>query len=82
MSPPRLGPPSNTFNYFEDTLETARLHITQADYSSRKRQSRAGTTGITRRRPVILTSVYALTAARVHPLVRRSLAQPRSSCPS
>ena len=23
MSPPRLGPPSNTFNYFEDTLEMA-----------------------------------------------------------
>ena len=57
MGPPRLGPPSNTFNYFEDTLEIARLHISQADYSSRKRQSRAGTaaingspTGLLRRR--------------------------------
>ena len=43
MSPPRLGLRSNTFNYFEDTLEMARLSITQADYSSRKRPSRAGT---------------------------------------
>ena len=43
MSPPRLGPPSNTFNYFEDTLEMARLHIATAHCSSRKRQSRAGT---------------------------------------
>ena len=43
MSPPLLGPPSNTFNYFEDTLEIARLHIAPADYSFRKRQSRAGT---------------------------------------
>ena len=43
MSPPRLGPPLNTFNYFEDTLEMARLHIAPAHCSSRKRQSRAGT---------------------------------------
>ena len=43
MSPRRLGPRRSTFNYFEDTLEIARLHISQADYSSRKRQSRAGT---------------------------------------
>jgi hypothetical protein len=46
MSPRRLGLPQNTFNYFEDTQEMARLHITQADYSSRKRQSRAGTAAI------------------------------------
>ena len=46
MSPPRLGPPRNTFNYFEDTLETARLHIAPAHCSSRKRQSRAGTAAI------------------------------------
>jgi hypothetical protein len=44
MSPRRLGPRRSTFNYFEDTLEMARLHIATADYSSRKRQSRAGTT--------------------------------------
>ena len=44
MSPRRLSPPSNTFNYFEDTLETARSRINPAHYSSRKRQSRAGTT--------------------------------------
>ena len=43
MSPPRLGLPSNTFNYFEVTVEIARLHIATADYSSRKRQRRAGT---------------------------------------
>jgi|GEM_PF-5107651 len=43
MSPRRLSPRRSTFNYFEDTLEIARLHIAQADYSSRKRQSRAGT---------------------------------------
>lgn len=43
MSPRRLGPPSNTFNSFEDTLEIARLHIAPAHCSSRKRQSRAGT---------------------------------------
>ena len=43
MSPRRLSPPHPTFNYFDDTLEIARRHISQADYSSRKRQSRAGT---------------------------------------
>ena len=43
MSPPRLGLRRSTFNYFEDTLEIARLHIATTDYSSRKRQSRAGT---------------------------------------
>jgi hypothetical protein len=43
MSPPRLGPPSNTFNYFEDTLEIARLRINPAHCSSRKRPRRAGT---------------------------------------
>ena len=43
MSPRRLSPRSNTFNYSEDTLEIARLHIAQAHCSSRKRQSRAGT---------------------------------------
>jgi hypothetical protein len=42
-SPGRLGPRPNTFNHSEDTLEIARLHIAQADYSSRKRPSRAGT---------------------------------------
>ena len=48
MSPPRWSLRRSTFNYFEDTLEIARLHITQADCSSRKRQSRAGTAAITR----------------------------------
>jgi hypothetical protein len=43
MSPRRLSPRRSTFNYFEDTLEIARLHIAPADCSSRKRQSRAGT---------------------------------------
>jgi hypothetical protein len=43
MSPPRWSLRRSTFNYFEDTLEIARLHIAQADYSSRKRQRRAGT---------------------------------------
>jgi len=38
MSPNRLSPPRSTFTYFEDTLETARLHIDPADYSCRKRQ--------------------------------------------
>jgi len=38
-----LGPRRSTFNYFEDTLEIARLHIAPAHCSSRKRQSRAGT---------------------------------------
>jgi hypothetical protein len=28
MSPRRLGPRRSTFNYFEDTVETARLHNT------------------------------------------------------
>jgi len=46
MSPQRLSPRSNTFNYFEDTLEIARLHIATAHCSSRKRQSRAGTPAI------------------------------------
>ena len=57
MSPPRLGPPRNTFNYFEDTLEIARLQIATAHCSCRKRQSWAGTaaingspTGLLRRR--------------------------------
>jgi hypothetical protein len=30
MSPRRLSPPSSTFNYFEDTLEIARLHNSPA----------------------------------------------------
>ena len=46
MSPRRLGPRRSTYNYFEDTLEIARMHIATADYSSRKRQSRAGTAAI------------------------------------
>jgi len=46
MSPRRLGPRRSTFNYFEDTLEIARLHIAPAHCSSRKRQSRAGTPAI------------------------------------
>jgi hypothetical protein len=51
MSPPRLGPPSNTFNYFEDTLEIARLRINPAHCSSRKRPRRAGTVPINGSRP-------------------------------
>ena len=43
MSPSRLSPRRSTYNYFEDTLEMARLHIAPAHCSSRKRQSRAGT---------------------------------------
>ena len=46
MSPPRLGLRRSTFNYFEDTLEIARLHIATAHCSSRKRQRRAGTAPI------------------------------------
>ena len=46
MSPQRLGLPRITFNYFDDTLEIARLHIATADYPSRKRQRRAGTAAI------------------------------------
>jgi hypothetical protein len=46
MSPQRLSPRRSTLNYFEDTLEIARLHIAPADYPSRKRQSRAGTAAI------------------------------------
>ena len=54
MSPPRLGSPRNTFNYFEDTQEIARLHIAPADYPSRKRQSRAGTPKLISGGPTIL----------------------------
>ena len=62
MSPPRLGPPSNTFNYFEDTLEIARLHITQAHCSSRKRQSRAGTPKLISGGPLALRHRWILAA--------------------
>jgi len=51
MSPRRLSPPSNTFNYFEVTLETAGSRINPAHCSSRKRQSRAGTLAISGSRP-------------------------------
>jgi hypothetical protein len=63
MSPPRLGPPRNTFNYFEDTLETARLHIAPARCSSRKRQSRAGTIKLSSSQPK--DSPYRRTLSRV-----------------
>ena len=49
MSQARLGSLENTFNYFEDTQEMARLHIAPAHCSSRKRQSRAGTCKINSR---------------------------------
>jgi len=32
MSPNRLSQPPNISTYFEDTLETARLHISQAHF--------------------------------------------------
>ena len=51
MSPARLGSRRSTFNYIEDTLEIARLHINPAHCSSRKRQSRAGTAAISRSQP-------------------------------
>ena len=62
MSPPRLGPPSNTFNYFEDTLEIAQRHISQADYSSRKRPSRAGTARLISGGPRALLHRWILSA--------------------
>ncbi len=63
MSPRRLSPRSNTFNYSEDTLEIARLHIAQAHCSSRKRQSRAGTTKLSSSQPI--DSPYRRTLSRV-----------------
>ena len=62
MSPPRLGPPSNTFNYFEDTVEIARLHITRAHCSCRKRQRRAGTIELISGGPSALLSHWILSA--------------------
>jgi hypothetical protein len=43
-SPRRLGLRSNISTYFENTLEMARLHISHADCSCRKRQRVSGTT--------------------------------------
>ena len=62
MSPPRLGPPSNTFNYFEDTLEIARLRINPAHCSSRKRQRRAGTAKLISGGPRALLHRWILSA--------------------
>ena len=62
MSPPRLGLPSNTFNYFEVTVEIARLQIATADYSSRKRPSRAGTTKLISGGPRTLRHRWTLSA--------------------
>ena len=72
MSPRRLGLPQNTFNYFEDTQEMARLHITQADYSSRKRQSRAGTFPIKGSRPTGQLPHRTMPASPLHRVVRNS----------
>ena len=70
MSPPRLGPPLNTFNYFEDTLEMARLHIAPAHCSSRKRQRRAGTFPIKGSRPFGKRSPTTMPASPLHRVVR------------
>ena len=72
MSPPRLGLPSNTFNYFEVTVEIARLHIATADYSSRKRQSRAGTFPIKGSRPTGQLPHRTMPASPLHRVVRNS----------
>ena len=69
LSPPRLGLPSNTLNHFEDTLEIARLHISQADYSSRKRQSRAGTALIKGSRPTGSPPRTTMPASPLHRVV-------------
>jgi hypothetical protein len=62
MSPNRLSPPSNISTYFEDTLETARLHISQADCSCRKRQRRRGTTELISGGPRTLLIRWILSA--------------------
>jgi len=72
MSPQRLSPRSNTFNYFEDTLEIARLHIATAHCSCRKRPSRAGTVAISGSRPTGLPSSPGLIASPLHRFVRPS----------
>ena len=69
MSPPRLGPPSNTFNYFEDTLEIARLRINPAHCSSRKRPRRAGTIAINGSRPTGWPSPKTMPASPLHRVV-------------
>jgi len=69
MSPPRLGLPSNTFNYFEVTVEIARLHIATADYSSRKRPSRAGTALIKGSRPTGSPPRMTMPASPLHRVV-------------
>ena len=62
MSPQRLSPRRSTLNYFEDTLEIARLHIAPADYPSRKRQSRAGTPKLISGGPLALRHRWILAA--------------------
>jgi len=69
MSPRRLSPPHPTFNYFDDTLEIARRHISQADYSSRKRQSRAGTALIKGSRPTGSPPRMTMPASPLHRVV-------------
>jgi len=64
MSPSRLSPRRSTYNYFEDTLEMARLHMAPAHCSSRKRQSRAGTVPINGSQPQDYPSRWA--SSRVH----------------
>ena len=69
MSPRRLSPRRSTFNYFEDTLEIARLHIAPAHYSSRKRQSRAGTPLIKGSRPTGSPPRMTMPASPLHRVV-------------
>jgi hypothetical protein len=69
MSPRRLSLRRSTFNYFENTLEIARLHIAPAHCSSRKRQSRAGTAAINDSRPSDSPSRMTMTASSLHRVV-------------
>ena len=69
MSPPRLGLRRSTFNYFEDTLEIARLHIATAHCSSRKRQRRAGTALIKGSRPTGSPPRMKMPASPLHRVV-------------
>ena len=69
MSPRRLGLRRSTFNYFEDTVEIARPHITRAHCSCRKRQSRAGTVPIKGSRPTGQKSITTMPARPLHRVV-------------
>jgi hypothetical protein len=69
MSPRRLGPPSNTFNYFEDTVEMALTAQHPGHHSCRKRQRRLGTAAINDSRPSGSPSRMTMTASSLHRVV-------------